>query len=180
MLCLHKTHGHHTLLYALIFSHSILMSRFLFYFLLFCITILYIISRIKSKDYLHFNCSWQTSAMAFSSVLRCYIHVLMEAANHLALWKQQITWPVEWVLSTNEKWEFPETCALEGDTWNLYVPDSELHEGNTKYDDLYDLGIVEHRAWKCQERQRKLFSQLEHVPFHCTVTLENCPMSFCK
>lgn len=56
MLCLHKPRGHHNL-YALIFSHSILMSRFLFYFLLLCITILYIISRIKSKDYLHFNCS---------------------------------------------------------------------------------------------------------------------------
>lgn len=122
MLCLHKPRGHHNLLYALIFSHSILMSRFLFYFLLLCITILYIISRIKSKDYLHFNCSWQTSAMAFSSVLRCYIHVLMEAANHLTFGMSSF---YQWKVGIPRdlcfgRWHFGSLCSRQWTTWGQH------------------------------------------------------------
>lgn len=100
----------------------------------------------------------------------------------MCLWKQQITWPLQWVLSTNEKWEFPETCALEGDTWDLYVPDSELHEDNTKSDDLYDLGIAEHGAWTCPgEAKKTLFpTRACSFPMQSALGLENCPMLFCK
>lgn len=81
-----KPHQHHALLYVLIFSHSILMSRILFYFLLLFITILYIISRIKSKDYLHFNCSCQTSAMTFFSGLQC--SYFYGSSKSLGLWNE--------------------------------------------------------------------------------------------